>query len=70
MFGLILNDMKEALQSALDAPLRLCVGFAFALMAMVAIQYDEIVAPKVHGFSDGIGSVATDMSRRLSSFTL
>jgi hypothetical protein len=70
MFGLDFNDIREGVRSAFDAQVRVWAGIAFMLMAMAAIQYDEIVAPKVHGLSDGIGSVATDMSRRLASFTL
>jgi hypothetical protein len=70
MFGLDLNDIRESVRSAFDTQVRVWAGIAFMLMAMAAIQYDEIVAPKVHGLSDGIGSVATDMSRRLASFTL
>jgi hypothetical protein len=70
MFGFDLNDVRETLKAALDAQVRIFAGIAFMALAMVAIQYDEIVAPKFHGLSDGIGSVATDMSRRLASFTL
>jgi hypothetical protein len=70
MFGLDLNDLREGVRSVFDAQVRVWAGLAFMALAMVAIQYDEVVAPKVHGLSDGIGSVATDMSRRLSSFTL
>lgn len=70
MFGLDLNDLREGVRSVFDAQVRIWAGLAFMALAMVAIQYDEIVAPKVHGLSDGIGSVATDMSRRLASFTL
>lgn len=70
MFGMDLNDIREGVRSAFDAQVRIWGGLAFMALAMVAIQYDEVVAPKVSGFSDGIGSVATDMSRRLSSFTL
>lgn len=70
MFSFHVNDLREAVKSALDTQVRIWAGVAFMALAMAAIQYDEIIAPKVVGFSDGIGSVATDMSRRLASFTL
>jgi hypothetical protein len=70
MFGSLLSDMRDVMRSALDAQVRVWAGVAFMALAMVAIQYDEIVAPRVHEFSDGLGTVATDMGRRLTSFTL
>jgi hypothetical protein len=70
MFGSILSDMKQIMRSAFDVGFRIFGGLAFVLLAAAAIQYDEVVAPKFSGLSDGIGSVATDMSRRLTSFTL
>jgi hypothetical protein len=44
MFGSVLSDMKEAMRSAFDAQFRVWAGVAI-MLAMVAIQYDEIVAP-------------------------
>lgn len=70
MFGLDLNDFRESVRSVLDAQVRIWGGLAFMALAMVAIQYDEVVAPKVHGFSDTFSTAATDVGRRLSSFTL
>ncbi len=70
MFGSILSDMRQTMRSALDVAFRIGAGFAFVIIAAAAIQYDEVVAPTVHGLSDGFGSVASDMSRRITSFTL
>ena len=70
MFRSHLNDMRQTLQSAFDAQYRVWAGLAFLALAMVAIQYDEVVAPKVHGFSNGFGAIASDMGRKLTSFTL
>jgi hypothetical protein len=64
-----LQAPKQVLQRALDAPWRALVGVAFVLMAMVAIQYEEKIAPGVNRISDGWSSVA-DFSRKLTSFTL
>jgi hypothetical protein len=70
MLSYALSDMKQTMRSAFDVGFRVFGGLAFVLLAAAAIQYDEVVAPKFSGLSDGIGSVATDMSRRLTSFTL
>lgn len=70
MFGSLLSDMKDVMRQAFDTQVRVWAGIAFMALAMAAIQYDEIVAPRVHEFSDGLGSAATDMGRRLTSFTL
>ncbi len=70
MFGIDLNEMKQKLRSVFDGQYRVWAGLAFMLLAMAAIEYDEIIAPEVSRFSDAWGSVATDFSRRLSSFTL
>jgi hypothetical protein len=70
MFSSTLSDMKQTMRSAWHSQYRVWAGLAFMALAMVSIQYDEVVAPKVHGFSDGFGAIASDMSRRLTSFTL
>ena len=70
MFGSILSDMRQITRSAWHSQYRVWAGLAFMALAMVSIQYDEVVAPKVHGLSDGFGAIASDMSRRLTSFTL
>jgi hypothetical protein len=70
MFGFDVNDVRKALRAALDTQVRVWAGLAFMALAMMAIQYDEIIAPKVHGLSDGFSAAATDMGRRLTSFTL
>lgn len=70
MFASYLNDLRETLRSTFDAQFRVWAGLAFMALAMAAIQYDEVVAPRVHGLSDGFGAIASDMSRKLSSFTL
>lgn len=70
MFGSFLNGMRQSLRSAFDAQYRVLAGLAFMALAMAAIQYDEVVAPKVHGLTDGFGAIASDMKTRLSSLTL
>jgi hypothetical protein len=39
-------------------------------VALVAIQYDEIIAPGVNRLSEGWNTAATDMGRRLTAFSL
>lgn len=70
MFGSIVSDMRQALHALLGAQARVWGGLAFMAMAMMAIQYDEIIAPEVHRLSDGVSAVASDMRSRLASFTL
>lgn len=70
LFGVDLNETRGAIRQFVDTQVRLWAGFAFMALAMLAIQYDEVVAPEVHRLSDGFSSVATDMSRKLTSFTL
>jgi hypothetical protein len=37
---------------------------------MAAIQYEEQLAPELARLNDGFSHVATDFSKKLSSFTL
>lgn len=70
MIGIALNDFRQTLRETFDAQFRLWAGLAFMALALVAIQYDEIIAPEVTRLSDGWGAVASDVGRKLSSFTL
>jgi hypothetical protein len=70
MLSSAMSDMKQVMRSLWNAQYRVLAGVAFMALAMAAIQYEEVVAPKVHGLSDGFGAIASDMSRRLTSFTL
>lgn len=70
MFGFDLHDVKETLQRVLDGQTRAWAGAAFLILALVAIEYDEFVAPSVGRLSDAWGSIAVDFGKKLSSFTL
>ncbi len=70
MFSSALSDMKQGMRSIWNAQYRVFAGLAFMALAMVAIQYDEVLAPKVTGLSDGFGAIASDMGRRITSLTL
>ena len=65
-----LGDMKQTLRNVMDGQVRLWAGLAFMALAMVSIQYDEVIAPNVDRLSDGWSMAATDIGRRLTSFTL
>jgi hypothetical protein len=65
-----LSGMKARMRQVFDAQYQVWAGLAFLALAMVAIQYDEVVAPKVHGFSNGFSAIAGDMGRKLTGFTL
>jgi hypothetical protein len=72
MFGYVidLSGMRQSLRRAFNAQWRAWGGLAFMALAMVAIQYDEIIAPEVARLSDGWSTTAADFSKRLTSFTL
>lgn len=70
MFGHVVADLKLGARRAFDTQWRAMAGLAFMCLAMAAIQYDEIIAPEVARLSDGWSSVATDLGRKLSGFTL
>ena len=69
-FNLALNGVRDGLGRLFDTHWRALAGAAFMCMAMAAIEYDEVIAPKVERLSDGWSTAATDLSRRLASFTL
>lgn len=64
-----LRDVKDTLRRFADTQVRAIAGIAFMLMAMAAIEYDELIAPKVGWISDA-WTVAGDLSRKITSFTL
>jgi hypothetical protein len=70
MFGIALADLRVALRRVADAQVRMWAGLAFMVVAMAAIEYDEVIAPEMTRLSDAWGSAATDFSRKLASFTL
>ncbi len=67
MFGL--GGVKERLRRFADAQVNAIAGIAFMLMAMAAIEYDELIAPKVGWISDA-WAVAGDLGRKITSFSL
>lgn len=72
MFGYVidLSGVRSWLRDFADAQWRMLGGLAFMIIAIAAIQYDELVAPEVSRLSDSWSSPATDFSRKLASFTL
>lgn len=70
MIGVLLSDLKQTLRDAFDAQFRLWAGAVFMALALVSIQYEEIIAPGVNRLSDAWGHAASDVGRRLTSFTL
>lgn len=66
----MVGSMRQTLRQLYQTQFRMLAGLAFMLAAMAAIEYDEIIAPEMNRISDAWGSVATDFSRRLASFTL
>ena len=71
MFGFVidLSGVRTSLRRVADAQWRMLGGLAFMVIAMAAIQYDELIAPEVHRLSDGWSTAATDFRSKLASFT-
>jgi hypothetical protein len=65
-----LYDMKTRMRGAVDRVFIACASAAFMALAMVTIQYDEVIAPEMARASDVWGSAATDIGRKLSSLAL
>jgi membrane protease subunit (stomatin/prohibitin family) len=72
MFAFLFDttELKQSLRLSFDRQFRRWAGVAFMALAMMSIQYDEVIAPEVNRLSDNWSTVATDFSKRLSSFTL
>lgn len=70
MIGIALGDLRQALSEAALRQFRLWAGAAFMALALVAIEYEEVIAPEVGRISDAWSSLASDLGRRLASFTL
>ena len=70
MFGLVLDlsDWRDALRDLLAAQTRTWMGAAFVALAMISIQYQEVLAPHVARVSDAWTNTAADLNRKLSSF--
>ncbi|MDZ4689770.1 hypothetical protein [Terricaulis sp.] len=65
-----LSGVKAWFDGAADAGFNALAGFAFMVLAMAAIQYDEQIAPEVSRISDGWSTATMDFRSKLSSFTL
>lgn len=70
MFKIALIELKQNIDSMFDAQFRAWAGLAFMILATATIQYDERLAPELTRLNDGFSHVATDFSKKLSSFTL
>ncbi len=70
MFTVDMSGVKAWVDQVADASFQALAGFAFMILAMAAIQYDEQIAPEVSRLSDGWSTAATDFRSKLSSFTL
>lgn len=70
MLATFMSDTRQKLRGVFDAQFRLWAGAAFMALALVSIQYEEIIAPGVGRLSDAWGSAASDVGRKLTSFSL
>lgn len=69
MFGYVidLSRLSDWAERTLDANWRRCAGLAFMALAIVAIQYDEIIAPSMERVSDAWTAMAGDVGRKLAN---
>jgi len=65
-----LSDLKQQLRQLRDAQVRFWAGAAFVMLAMVSIQYEEVIAPGVSRVSDTLSGATADFRTRLTSFSL
>jgi hypothetical protein len=70
MGRVMFDDLKATLRSLGDRQLRLWAGMAFMALALISIQYDEIIAPGVGRISDAWNSATADLGRSLAGLTL
>lgn len=70
MFAIHASDLKSKLLHLFDTQFRLWAGGAFVALALVAIQYEEVIAPTLGEISQGLDAMASDFGRKLTSFTL
>jgi hypothetical protein len=65
-FVLDIGDMRDALTNIINAHVRTWAGAAFVALAMLSIQYEEVIAP---GMSR-ISHAWTATTAKLTSFSL
>ena len=70
MFGSFLSELTQNLRSARDAQVRFWAGAAFVVLAMVSIQYEEVIVPGLHQVGDALGGATADFRTKLTSFSL
>lgn len=70
MFAIHASDLKTKLRQLFDTQFRLWAGGAFMALALVAIQYEEVIAPTLGEITQGFDAMAADFGRKLTSFTL
>jgi len=51
-FALDMSDFRDALANVFNHHLRTWAGAAFVALAMLSIQYEEVIAPSVIRISD------------------
>jgi hypothetical protein len=64
MIGLALGlrDLRERLANSVNNHLRAWAGAAFVALAMLSIQYEEVIAPSVSRISDVWSSTAAKLT--------
>lgn len=72
MFGyaIDLDDLAGKVRDALTPHWRGLAGAFFMVLALVAISYEEILAPSVGRISDAWSATAKDVGGKLTSLTL
>ena len=64
MIGLALDfsDAREAFNNLISTHLRTWIGAAFVALAMLSIQYEEVIAPNVSRISDAWSSTTAKLT--------
>jgi hypothetical protein len=66
MIALDFSDAREALTNVLNNHVRTWMGAAFVALAMLSIQYEEVIAPSV----SRIGEAWSSTTARLANLNL
>lgn len=61
------TDVKHQTRHMVSAHFARMAGVAFAALAMVSIEYEEVIAPSLSRVSDAWSSVTIDIGRKVVS---
>ncbi|MBL8530237.1 MAG: hypothetical protein JNK94_00750 [Hyphomonadaceae bacterium] len=70
MLTMALSDTSDAFRVFIGSQARFWLGAAFVVLALLAIQYEEVIAPEMGRITNSLDAVTADLRTKLSSFAL